>query len=77
MRTMPVTRFKAHALAVLEEVSQTRESVVLTRRGKPIAEIIPFSGESAVPQPGQLASMVVREHDIVTPFGDEDWEASR
>lgn len=46
MKTMPVTDFKAHALKVLGEVAETRESVLVTKRGKPLAEIVPFAGNA-------------------------------
>lgn len=76
MDIMPVTQFKAHALEVLDRISKSRESVVLTRHGKPYAEIHPYSGPYPVPQEGTLSGTVVREQDIVSPLGEEDWEAS-
>ncbi|MBD3239140.1 MAG: hypothetical protein GF331_01035 [Chitinivibrionales bacterium] len=76
MKTMPVTQFKAHALAVLDEVSKTRQGVLLTKRGKPYAEIRPYGGPTYAPREGTLGGTVVRERDIVAPLG-EDWEAAR
>ena len=37
MKTMAITDFKMHALQVLGEVAETREPVVVTKRGKPLA----------------------------------------
>ncbi len=73
MRTMAITNFKTNALRVLSEVSQRREPIVVTKRGKPIAEIIPYSG--AKRQAGALASCFVFEKDVVSPLGAEDWNA--
>ena len=41
--------FKAKCLALLDHVNQTREPVVVTKRGKPIAKLVPVSAE-----PGSL-----------------------
>ena len=75
MKTMPVTEFRTHALKVLGEVAETREHVVVTRRGKPLAEIIPFAGKRTAP--GRLAEALVFEDDIVSPIGEADWNACR
>jgi prevent-host-death family protein len=75
MRTLAITDFKAHALQVLGQVAETRESVVVTKRGTPLAEVIPYS--PAVPRPGKLADALVFEEDIVTPLGDSSWNACK
>ena len=75
MKTMAITEFKAHALQVLGEVAETREPVLVTKRGKPLAEIIPFAEKK--PSPGKLADTLVFENDIVSPLGEEDWHACR
>lgn len=41
MKTMPAGAFKAHCLAVMDQVQAKRESVVITKRGKPVAKLIP------------------------------------
>jgi Phd_YefM. len=38
---MPVGVFKARCLAVMKTVQATGEPVVLTRRGEPIAQVVP------------------------------------
>ncbi|GJL55330.1 MAG: antitoxin [Nitrospirales bacterium] len=75
MKTMAVTAFKAHALQVLGEVAETRESVLVTKRGKPLAEIVPFAEKQSIP--GKLAKTLVFEDDIVSPLGGENWNACR
>ncbi|HMS83990.1 MAG TPA: type II toxin-antitoxin system Phd/YefM family antitoxin [Nitrospira sp.] len=49
MKTMAVTDFKAHVLKVLGKVAKTREPVVGTKRGTPLAEIVPFAGKRTAP----------------------------
>ena len=75
MKTLAITDFKAHALQVLGQVAETKESVLITKRGKPLAEVIPFTSEP--PRPGKLASALVFEDDIVTPLGGEMWNVCK
>lgn len=75
MRTLAITDFKAHALQVLGQVAETRERIVVTKRGKPLAEVIPFSQET--PRPGKLADALVFETDIITPLGEDMWDACK
>ena len=75
MKALAVTDFKAHALQVLSEVAETREHVVVTKRGKPLAEVIPFSPDK--PRPGKLADALVFEEDIFSPLGEEMWDACK
>jgi prevent-host-death family protein len=75
MKTLTVTDFKAHALRVLAQVAKTRESIVITKRGKPLAEVIPYS--TAEPSPGRLSEALVFEKDIVSPLGEEMWDACK
>jgi len=75
MKTLAITDFKAHALQVLGQVAKTRESVVVTKRGKPLAEVVPFSASK--PEPGKLSEALVFEKDIVSPLGDGLWDACK
>jgi len=40
-KTVPASEFKAKCLALLDEVAQTRETLVVTKRGKPVAHVVP------------------------------------
>lgn len=75
MKTMTVTDFKARALRVLGEMPKNREAILLTKRGKPVAKIVPVSDEK--PVPGKLAKTLVFEKDIVSPLGEEMWDACK
>lgn len=74
---LSVSDFKATCLEVLERVRRTGRSVVITKRGEPIAEVVPTS--SATAGTDWLGSLSASAHitgDIVSPAGDaEDWEA--
>ena len=41
MKTMGITEFKMHALQIIGNVAKQKEPVVVTKRGKPIAESYP------------------------------------
>ncbi len=45
MKTMPAGSFKVHCLAVMDEVQSKRESVLITKRGKPVAKLVPIETE--------------------------------
>lgn len=40
-REIPASEFKAKCLALLDEVAETKETLVVTKRGKPVAQIVP------------------------------------
>ena len=78
METITISRFKATCLAVLERVRQTREPVLVTRRGVPIAEIKPPAEAVAGAWLGSMAVSAEIVGDIVAPAEPEDaWEALR
>ena len=45
MRKMAAGAFKANCLAVMDEVQSKRVTVVITKRGKPVAKLVPVSEE--------------------------------
>jgi prevent-host-death family protein len=75
MRTLAITDFKAHALQILGQVSKTKESIIVTKRGKPLVEVISFSASKATP--GKLSEALVFENDIVSPLGEDMWNACK
>jgi len=75
MKTMAVSEFKAHALKVLNEVSESREAIIITKRGKPLVQVVPHCESEMKPSPGKLADAFVFEKDIVTPLGEGLWES--
>jgi prevent-host-death family protein len=79
MDEIPISKFKATCLAVLERVRATNQPIRVTRFGKPIADIMP---PSSVEKPrrslGTLAGMMTIHGDIVSSVIDEsDFEAAQ
>ena len=75
MKTLAITDFKAHALQILGQVAKTKEPVIVTKRGKPLAEVVPFSTKKS--SPGKLSEALVFEKDIVSPLGEDMWDACK
>lgn len=77
MISMAVSVFKAHALQAVGKVASSRESIVITKRGKPVAKVVPYEPTAATLVPGKLSDALVFEKDIVSPLGAAMWEAAR
>jgi len=41
MKAIPVGEFKTHCLRIIEEVSKRRQPVVITKKGVPVAKLVP------------------------------------
>jgi prevent-host-death family protein len=52
-RTMTAARFRAECLQVLDTVASARTEVLVTKRGKPVARIVPV-GETPTTRFGAL-----------------------
>jgi prevent-host-death family protein len=76
MKTMAISAFKARALQVVAQVARSKERVVITKHGKPMAQLVPYSSLARTSVPGKLASALVFEKDIVSPLGAKTWEAA-
>jgi prevent-host-death family protein len=63
---------KIGALKVLDDVAATRTPVTITKRGQPIATLVPYSSRPRPPR--SLAGSILKEQG--DPFGtDESWDA--
>jgi prevent-host-death family protein len=72
--TITAGQFKAKCLALLEEVQQTRKEYVITKRGKPVARLVPAeSKENKDDVFGRLKGTVRIRGDIFST--GERWEA--
>ncbi len=77
MKMMAISKFKAHALKIVDNVAKSQEKVVITKRGKPLAEVIPYRSVVGSSKPGKLADALVFEKDIISPLGEEIWDACK
>ena len=76
METVNISTFKAMCLSLLEKVKQTRQPLLVLKRGEPIAQILPPPPpEMKESWLGSFASTGQITGDIVSPaVEDDDWE---
>ena len=70
MRSVAASEFKAKCLALLDEVAENGETLVVTKRGKPVAHVVPAE------EPRSLIGTVkylVSDDELIKPLY-EDWE---
>lgn len=72
-REIPAGLFKARCLALMDEVDQTGGEYVITKRGVPVARLLPARMERR-PLLGSLHGSIKTRGDIVSPL-DEPWAA--
>ena len=77
MKQMPAGEFKARCLKVMDQVRATRQPVVITKRGKPVAKLVPLD-RARNDGFGALKGVFKIVGDIESPVVPlEDWEALR
>lgn len=64
--------FKAKCLHLLDEVAQSRTPLVITKRGRPVAKLVPVD-DGPVDIYGCMAGTVRILGDIVSPLDDLEW----
>jgi prevent-host-death family protein len=72
-RRIAAGEFKAKCLRLLDDVDRRRGEIVITKRGKPVARLVPVE-QAPPPIFGRMAGSVEILGDIVRPVG-EAWEA--
>ena len=75
MKTIAAAEFKARCLRVMDHVHNSRQPVIITKRGRPIAKLVPADeGPSKVFD--SMKGKIEILGDIVGPVTPlEDWEA--
>jgi prevent-host-death family protein len=77
MRKIGAGEFKTHCLTLMEDVRSTREPLIITKRGKPVAKLVPVEREND-DFIGRLKGIMKIVGDIESPVGPpEDWEVLR
>src|SRR5262245_33567630 len=71
-RRMAAGGFKAQCLAVLDDVELSGREVVITKRGRPVAKVVPVRPAPVVPIP----DLIVHQDDLVSPI-EVEWDADR
>jgi prevent-host-death family protein len=74
MKTISAAEFKARCLTLMDDVSSTRETIMITKRGKLVAKLVP-AGKEQQEFIGRLKGVIeiVGELDADPP---EAWESA-
>ncbi|MCH9647523.1 MAG: type II toxin-antitoxin system Phd/YefM family antitoxin [Deltaproteobacteria bacterium] len=76
METLSVSEFKATCLGVLERVRATGRSLLITKRGQPLAQVLPppMPEVTAGSAFGCMQGTCDEIGDILEPLPEKDWE---
>ncbi len=73
-KKMSAGDFKAGCLKLMDEVQKKQKTILITKRGIPVARLVPV--DLAIPSLfGWMKGTVVEHGDIMAPI-DMDWEAN-
>lgn len=72
---VPAGKFKAECLQLMEYVNDKHTTILITKRGVPIAKLVPIEEES-INLFGALKGNLKIKEDIVMPI-DEQWDAEK
>jgi prevent-host-death family protein len=74
--TVMASRFKAECLSLLDKVERTRVSIVVTKRGRPVARLVPLDNGYATRETHGSVQLLVAEDEAYYCTG-ETWEVDR
>ena len=75
MKTIKASEFKAKCLKIIDVVAATGETVVITKNGVPVTELIPAKRRPETLF-GAMKGSILYIGDVISPV-DEEWEAER
>ncbi len=67
MEQIEISKFRTTCRAVLDRVARTREPVLVTRHGEPVATIVPHTPSTAGSWLGSMKGSVAIHGDIIAP----------
>jgi len=76
MIQVTATDFKAKCLAFLDEVARTGELIVITKHGRPVAQVSPAAlSPHRYPQTSLFGTVETHGEIIEPPVAADDWDA--
>jgi len=73
MRTVSISEFKSKCLGMVDEVARTGETLVLTKRGREVARVVPVEPPASLLH---TVEVLVSDDELVAPTG-EAWDVDR
>ena len=77
MTTIQASEFKAKCLALMDQVARTGQTIVVTKNGKPVAELRPHRPPRTKSLIGLHKGQIGIRGDIVSPLGTRLWESMK
>jgi prevent-host-death family protein len=75
MATVPATKFKAQCLELMDRVAEERTTYVITKRGKPVAKLVPADTPRRKSIFGCMADQMEIVGDLDKPlWTEEQWK---
>jgi prevent-host-death family protein len=72
LRQVSASNFKAECLRLLDEVAESRRPIIVTKRGKPVAKLVPID-DQPIDLFGRMAGTIRICGDIVGRIEDLEW----
>jgi prevent-host-death family protein len=77
MDTIAISKFKTVCPSLLEQVKKTGKSLLITKRGKPVALVSPPPPQGKSKKSfGCMKGTISIKGDIISPLSEEDWEVA-
>lgn len=73
MSEISASKFKAQCLALLDDVAETGAEITITKRGRPVARVVPV--DDAMASMRGSATQLVSDEELIAPI-EVVWEAA-
>jgi prevent-host-death family protein len=72
-RYVAAADFKANCLRLMDEVAREQRPLIITKRGKPVAKLVPVQEPEPIGLFGRMAGTIKICGDIIRPIEDAGW----
>jgi len=78
MERVLISEFKARCIELIKRVQATRQPLIVTLRGQPVAKVVPFDepGETGVNLGTRIGDAIFKD-DIIHFDSSDEWEMNR
>ncbi len=74
MKKIPISEFKNKCIAILNTLDATKESLLITNRGRPLATVAAYRKPRRKKQLGTHAGLMQISCDLVEASSTDDWD---
>lgn len=73
-KKIPISEFKTHCLQIIDKIAISKTPIIITKRDKEVAQLLPFEAKKKKFPFGFLKDKVEITGDIISPI-DVKWDA--